>query len=144
MSNEIRVVVDTNVIVSAMLFNSSAPGQALALLLERGSLLVSIDLVEELNEVLSREKFARYVTREEREQFLEALIAESELVEIKESIAICRDPKDDHLLELAASSGATVIVTGDRDLLVLDPFRNIRIVTPHDFLQQFGGTSPPA
>ena len=143
MSNEIRVVVDTNVIVSAMLFNSSTPGQAVSLLLKRGSLLISIDLVEELNDVLSREKLSRYVTREERERFLEALIAESELVEIKESITACRDPKDDHLLELAASGGATFVVTGDRDLLVLDPFRNIRIVTPQDFLKRFGGTSSP-
>ena len=57
------------------------------------------------------------------------------MVEIVDSIRICRDPKDDKILELAISGNADCIVTGDDDLLVLNPFREVAIVTPADFLQ---------
>lgn len=55
-------------------------------------------------------------------------------MEITESIRACRDPEDDHLLELAVSGLADRIATGDADLLVLDPFRGIRILEAADFL----------
>jgi hypothetical protein len=57
-------------------------------------------------------------------------------VEIEESINICRDPKDDKFLELAFSGKADFIVTGDQDLLVLNPFRNIEIITANVFLSR--------
>ena len=53
---------------------------------------------------------------------------------ITESIRVCRDPRDDQVLELAVCGRADRIITGDADLLTLDPFRGIRIVTPTDFL----------
>lgn len=56
------------------------------------------------------------------------------MVEIAETIKICRDPKDDKLLELASSGKADFLVTGDNDMLVLNPFRGIEIITPRDFL----------
>lgn len=74
------------------------------------------------------------MTLEERERFLEALVREAELVEITEEIYVCRDPKDDQILELAVNGKASCIVTGDQDLLVLNPFRRIPIVTPAEFL----------
>jgi len=51
------------------------------------------------------------------------------------SLRACRDPNDDMVLECALVSGAQVIVTGDKDLLVLDPYRGIRVMTPADFLR---------
>lgn len=57
-------------------------------------------------------------------------------IEITENIAACRDPKDDKFLELAVSGGATYLVTGDSDLLVLHPFRGISILTPTNFLDR--------
>ena len=65
------------------------------------------------------------------------MIESAELVAIKESIDICRDPKDNKFLELAVSGEADFIVSGDQDLLVLNPFRNIEIVTANDFLARF-------
>ena len=135
MNSDIRYVFDTNVIISALLFNTSVPGKAFTRLLDNGTILISQSLVEELNDVLGRDKFNRYVTPEERENFIQALIGEAELVEIGETVAACRDPKDNRILELAANGNASFVVTGDHDLLVLNPFRGIQIVTPSKLLE---------
>ena len=95
---------------------------------------MSADVIAELNGVLDREKFNRYVTEEERERFLLSLLREARLVEIREKIQACRGPKDDKFLELAVNGGADYIVSGDEDLLMLDPFRGIPILTPDKFL----------
>ncbi|MCY3955622.1 MAG: putative toxin-antitoxin system toxin component, PIN family [Nitrospira sp.] len=128
-------VFDTNVIISALLFNDSVPGRAFSLALNHGRILVSGALVGELSRVLGRDRFDRYVTREERDEFLGSLIRESELIEITEAVQVCRDPKDDQVLELAVNGNATYIVTGDADLLALNPFRDVEIVTPAEFLK---------
>ena len=92
-------------------------------------------MLEELNEVLGRKKFNKYVTNEEREEFLEALIERAILIEIVENVQECRDPKDDKVLELALNGEAQYIITGERDLLILNPFRNVRVITVEDFLK---------
>ena len=130
-----RFVFDTNVIISAGLFNNSVPGQAFIRALNHGKMLVSKALVGELSRVLGRDRFDRYVTREERDAFLSSLIRESSLIEISQAVRVCRDPEDDQILELAVNDNATYIVTGDADLLVLNPFRGIEIVTPAEFLK---------
>jgi uncharacterized protein len=133
--NEVRYVFDTNVIVSALLFENSKPAQALRYVLANGEVLLSLDLLEELNEVLGRERFNRYVTSEEREEFLEALVERTVLVEITENVQECRDPKDDKVLELALNGKAQYIISGDRDLLVLHPFRDVLVITADEFLK---------
>jgi len=130
-----RFVFDTNVIISAVLFNNSVPGQAFIRALDHGRILVSKALVRELSRVLGRDRFDRYVTREERDAFLSSLIRESSLIEISQAVQVCRDPEDDQILELAVNGNATYIVTGDADLLVLNPFRGIEVVTPAEFLK---------
>ena len=85
--------------------------------------------------MLSRDRFDRYVSRQERDEFLESLIEESDLIEITELVQACRDPQDDRVLELAINRNATYIVTGDADLLLLNPFRGLKIVTPAEFLK---------
>ena len=75
------------------------------------------------------------MTNEERKEFLETLIERAVLIEIVEDVQECRDPKDDKVLELALNGEAQSIITGDRDLLVLNPFRNVRIITVEDFLR---------
>jgi len=129
-----RVVFDTNVLVSALLFERSVPAQAMFAAMDAGEILLSETLVNEINEILQRKKFERYISAEQREEFLIALVQSAELVEITETITACRDPKDNHILELAVSGGAQVIVTGDSDLLVLNPFQEIQILPPRDFL----------
>ena len=130
-----RVVVDVNVIVSAMLSENSVPRAAFNRALNQGTVLFSDALLEESRRVLARGRFDRYVTLEERAEFFEGLINDAEFVEISETVQVCRDPKDDRILELAVNGDADYIVTGDTDLLVLNPFRGIEILQPADFLE---------
>ena len=130
-----RCVFDTNTVVSALLFENGNPGVALKVAIRRGDVLLSLEVAEEMAEVVRREKFDRYVRRKTREEFLWALVRDSIFIEVTERIAECRDPDDDKFLELAVSGGATHIVTGDQDLLVLHPFRGLPILSPRDFLE---------
>ncbi|AFZ49220.1 putative toxin-antitoxin system toxin component, PIN family [Dactylococcopsis salina] len=136
MSNS-RIVIDTNVIVSALIFSNSTTMRAFSLAQTRGIILMSFDLISELIDVLNRKKFDRYVSRETRETFLASLSTETELIETTEAISICRDPKDNKFLELAVSGNASYIVTGDKDLLELHPFQDVLILTPADFIRYF-------
>jgi uncharacterized protein len=131
----VRYVFDTNVIVSALLFVNGKPAQAFQYALTNGEVLLSRDSLKELNEVLGRKKFDRYVTRERRKEFLETLVKLAVLVEIIESVAECRDSKDDKFLELALNGKAQYIISGDDDLLVLHPFQNVNIITVKGFLR---------
>jgi uncharacterized protein len=134
MASDVRVVIDTGVLVSAALLPRSVPRQAFDRAVSRGTLLISEFTLGELEDVLRRPKFSRYVSEEHRLELLEALVRESELVEITASISDCRDPRDNKFLELGVSGSASHIVTGDADLLALHPSRGIRIITPKDFL----------
>ena len=136
-----RLVFDTNVVVSAVLFLASVPARALELGQAAGRLLASDETADELRRVLMRTKFDRYVPSEERARFLGRVLDDAILVEIIEAIDDCRDPQDNKFLELAVSGDATHLVTGDDDLLVLHPYRGVAIVTPQAFLVEF---TPPA
>lgn len=129
-----RFVFDTNAIISALLLKQSVSRRAFDKALDEGEILVSLETIDELNRVLGRKDFTRYVTEEERLEFLAVLLRETRLVEVKVHVGACRDPQDDKFLELAVSGLADCIVSGDQDLLVLHPFRGIAIVTPRDFL----------
>lgn len=130
-----RCVFDTNVLVSALLLPDSKPRHALDKALREGKVLVSFAALAELHEVLSRKRFRRYVDEEDVRSFLAALTREAEWVDVEARIQVCRDPKDDKFLELAVSGQGTHIVTGDIDLLALNPFRGIKILPPHRFLE---------
>jgi putative PIN family toxin of toxin-antitoxin system len=131
----LRCVFDTNVFVSALLLPDSKPRHALDKALRDGRVLVSFTTLAELHEVLSRKRFRRYVDEEEIRSFLAALTREAEWVDVEARIQACRDPKDDKFLELAVSGEGTHIVTGDADLLALNPFRGVEILPPHRFLE---------
>ena len=95
-------------------------------------------LSEELDEVISRPRFERYVTRQERAAFLRNLLSRAMSVPITETVQACRDPNDDKIPELAVNGRADYIVTGDDDMLVMDPFRGITIIRPAEFLAFVG------
>jgi len=134
MSSSTRYVLDTNTLISAVLFEHSIPGQAFRRALKQGDVLISPATLEELAKVLQRKKFDRYVTIAERDEFLEAFVERATFVEPAEEIRICRDAKDDKFLELAVSGGATYLISGDNDLRSLNPFRGITIVTASEFV----------
>lgn len=132
--NERRFLCDVNVIVSAVLLPGSKPDHALRKAQDLGELLVSESIWLELEQVLARPKFNRYITPEERNDFLLDLSETIQFINVTEQINECRDPKDNKYLELAISGKAECIVTGDNDLLVLNPWRGIEILTVEEFL----------
>ena len=134
--NNLRVALDTNAVVSALLLPRSRPRQALDYVRRHGIVLVSTDVLAELREVIRRPRFDRYLREGRRREFLYNLEQDAELVVITHRITACRDPKDDKFLELAISGNASHIITGDNDLLALHPFRNIPIITPAAFLAE--------
>lgn len=133
-TNKQRFVLDTNLLVSAILQPKSVTRQVVDYVLEHGVLLQSLMIAVELEEVLRRPKFNKYLSEDERLDFLAALGREAVLIDVRTTITDCRDPKDNKFLELAVDGQADYLVTGDQDLLVLHPFRNIQIITPRTLL----------
>lgn len=130
-----RVVLDTNVLISALLQPKGPPRATVnAVRAAGGVLLFSEQTFDELRTRLERPKFDKYVSREGRALFLAQLDAVSEWVAITGARMGCRDPDDDKLLETAMTGDADCLITGDRDPLVMSPFHAIPILTPADFL----------
>jgi putative PIN family toxin of toxin-antitoxin system len=138
MTSEERLVLDTGVVVSAARLPRSVPRQAFDRAFARGTVLVSEATIDELNQVLRRRKFDRYVLEAERLEFLATFVRDITLVDVTAVVTVCRDPKDNKFLALAVSGNTTCIISGDDDLLVLHPFRGIPIITPRQFVSRFG------
>jgi hypothetical protein len=135
MTNARRLVLDTNVLVSAALRNGSLPHRALLKARMEAKLMASDETLAEFRSVLLRDKFDRDVARDIRLDLLEEYTKLCTLVPIPTSIRACRDPRDDKFLEVAVHGRADLIVTGDTDLLALNPFRGIAILTPAEYLE---------
>ena len=135
-----RVVVDTNVLISAALRPHGAPRAVVeAIRTASGSLLFSDETIEELRTLIHRPKFDRYVSREDRAVYVAQLDAVAEWVSIVGAKLGCRDPDDDKLLETALMGNASCIVTGDEDLLSMSPLHDIPLMKPADFLHRGAG-----
>jgi putative PIN family toxin of toxin-antitoxin system len=132
---ERRYVFDANVLVSALLLPDSVPRRAFDKARLRGKIILSDPVIAELDDVLRKPRLQKYLHDDERIQFLVALVREGHMVTVDAVITECRDLKDNRYLELACSGHATCIVSGDGDLLDLDPFRGIPIITPRKFLE---------
>ena len=130
-----RGIFDNNVLVGAALL-AGVPRKAFDKLIDEGTILISVPVLLELADVLSRKKFDPYVTHDERMRFIVSFLKVAEMIETTETINVCRDPKDDMLLELAVTGDAEFLVTGDKDLLVLNPFRGVEVITPREFLEK--------
>jgi uncharacterized protein len=131
-----RVVLDNNLLISGLLLPASIPGRVFHFVLKSGEILVSEATLNELADVLSRSKFDRYISIKDRQEFLRLLSRVANIVPITYKIHACRDPKDDMLLEVAVNGEAQAIVTGDQDLLSLNPFHGIPIVTPAKYIKR--------
>jgi putative PIN family toxin of toxin-antitoxin system len=130
-------IFDTNILVSAALLSGSRADACVRAVLARDiPLIFSAATYDELADVLMRPKLDRYVSRRIREALLRTWHKTAVMfpeAALREGVRDCRDPDDDKFLELALASGARAVVTGDEDLLVLDPWRGIRIVKLPDF-----------
>ncbi|MFN5168408.1 MAG: putative toxin-antitoxin system toxin component, PIN family [Cyclobacteriaceae bacterium] len=131
-------VFDTNTLISALIKPKGIPSTALARAIEKGKLIFSVDTATEYLEVASRIKFNKYMPMSFRTDSARQLIGQSESKFVIAKLPdACRDIDDIKFLELALEARATAIVSGDKDLLTLHPFRGIPIVSPTDFLKMF-------
>lgn len=139
-----RIVADTNTVVSGLLWQGP-PRRLIDLARERAiTLYTSLTLLAELAEVIGRDKFTRRVHA--------ANLSAADLVDDYRRLAhltepqvlsapVSRDPDDDQVLACALGAEAQLIVTGDQDLLVLSPFRRIRILPAREALDLIGSSS---
>jgi uncharacterized protein len=130
----IRLVVDTNVFVSAVIKANSPPSFVVRWLETHGCLLKTAATERELFDVLARPLIDALISSIFR-QGITTLFSRAESIHVREPVAACRDPKDDKFLELAVNGRADVIVSGDADLLTMRAFREIPIITSTAFLQ---------
>lgn len=128
-------VFDTNLIISAHLSKHSISRKAYDLAFDIGLVLRSDKSFDELVVTFTKPKFEKYLSIESRIKAINEFESKSLLIGVTDSIKICRDPKDDKFLSLAKSGNASAIITGDKDLLILNPFENIPIVSPDEFLK---------
>lgn len=129
-----RIVLDTNVLISGLLSTTSTPARAVEHAITNGQIVASVATLRELMTKLLSPKFDRYVPRERRDALLLRLAPLFEIVEVVQQIQACRDPDDDKFLEAAVNGRADIIVTGDADLVELNPFRGIAILTSSAFM----------
>ncbi len=131
------VVVDASSLIRAALTRRSPARVLLDAVLDRGLLVASEEILDEVDTVLRRPKFAPMLPSERRQHFVRRIAVAARLVEPTVQVEECRDPTDDKYLDAAlaaasnAADGMVLLVTDDRDLLVLDPWREgIRILKP--------------
>ncbi len=129
-----RVVLDTNVLISALLFTGIS--SKLVSLWQKGSItpLLSRKVLDEYLRVLSYPKF-QLSEEDIKELIREEILPYAEVVKPKRRLRIVqRDPSDNKFLECAVAGKASLIISGDKDLLSLGRYRHIRIQSPAQFL----------
>ena len=134
-----RVVFDTSTLISAVLRPSWFPRQAFLKAIAEGELCASPSTLSELEAVLSRDKFDRYLDRATRLEFFALYrrrirlfpVSEAEENSLQEP---CRDSRDNKFLALALACSADCLISSDEDLLALHPYRGIPVMRPRDFL----------
>ncbi len=127
-----RVIIDTNLWIS-FLIGKSLNGMEIAIISSHIMVLFSEESFAELIDVLQRPKFKKYFSAKAIEDLISLLYQHVEWVDIDCHIDECRDEKDNFLLALAVSGNADYLITGDEDLLILNPFRGTHILTFRDF-----------
>jgi putative PIN family toxin of toxin-antitoxin system len=133
------IVFDATTLVSATFRRDGVPARAVRHALRSDRIAVSEAVLAELLDVLDRPRLARFVDPELRAELVGQLDALGAFFTPTEAVADCRDAKDDKYLELALAAGAWAIVSGDADLLVLHPWRGVRILRPAEYLAEAAG-----
>lgn len=131
------IVIDTNLLISAMISPNSIIHEAIYKALDENTICVSPETLAEFLEVARRDKFLRFIKNlSERENFINDIVQASTVIEPIYTVTDCRDPKDNIFLELALSCSAQYLVSGDNDLLSLNPYQGISIITAREFLKK--------
>ena len=132
------IVLDSNLIVSAILNPEGIATLALEIAVENFEIVITRETILEQADVLSRDKFNRYVPIEVRQMLLKNYAESAKEVAVLEEVTDCKDPKDNKFLALALASHAKLIVSGDkRDLLCMNPYRGVDIIGLRAFVESF-------
>jgi len=133
-----RVVIDTNVYLSASISRNGVPARAVKLAFARFEPVYSRATILELADKLNSEKMARWIDAAERMRLMAYVLREASLVEFVPLVRGLSDPNDDMFASLALAADARAIVTGDKKFLAASSIGRIPILTARQFLNQFG------
>lgn len=132
-NSSMRLVLDTNVLVSAILSPASISAKILNWGEDNGVILYSTATLTEVLSVLGRSKFSKYIDHDDIDGLSIRIKTVWLFVEILNQVQLCRDPKDDKFIDLALNGEASHLITGDSDLLVLNPIQNNSVIKPRTF-----------
>ena len=130
-----KIVVDTNVLISGVFFGGMPRRVLSAIIRKQVRACATDEIIDEYNEIVQE-----MISRKQghlNKDILAPLIGMMELVEAKTKVSLSRDPDDDKFLGCAKDAKALYIVSGDKDLLVLERFENIEIITAKDFCERY-------
>ncbi len=133
-NNDVKVIVDTNLWISWLIKKDFKKFDKL-LISKKVKLIFSEELLNEFIEVSKRPKLKKYFDKEDIDILLQRIDEVAYFIEVKTSIKICRDEKDNFLLSLAIDSKADFLVTGDNDLLELKKIKGTHIVSINEFIK---------
>ncbi|TDG36301.1 putative toxin-antitoxin system toxin component, PIN family [Pedobacter changchengzhani] len=128
-----RIVIDTNLWISFLITKDYAKIDNI-LFSGKIILVFSTELLDEFIEVANRQKFKRFFSKLEIENFLETIEECADFTKVKTVVNICRDPKDNFLLSLSIDGNVDFLITGDKDLLDLNKIGKTKMLTMSDFL----------
>lgn len=134
MNRNTKYICDTNILLSSLLSKTSPPALTIDYIRKYGMFSFSQETLTEFEEVLKRPKFDKFLSIETRQNFINEIFELSVFYEVKQKLELCRDPKDNKFLDVAISSSADYLITGDDDLLVLDRIDHTAIITPREFI----------
>jgi putative PIN family toxin of toxin-antitoxin system len=133
-----HIVLDSNVIVSAILKPNSIAANAFDIAIENFDVVASRESLDELLIVLKRPKFDKYISHDDRMGDLRDYINITKKIHVTLEVLDCKDPKDNKFLALAVTANAKIIVSGDkRDLISMNPFRGIEIIGIREFIENY-------
>jgi putative PIN family toxin of toxin-antitoxin system len=130
----IKIIIDTNLWISFIISNKITLLDEL-LFSKKIKILFSTELLDEIAGTISKPKLKKYFTGISLEEMLTTLEPFIELIEVKHNINLCRDPKDNFLLNLAKSGKADYLLTGDNDLLAIERIGKCQIIKINSFLE---------
>ncbi len=134
-TDKVRVIIDTNIFIS-MIWGSQKAQQLFDKIISGDIIFLTSDQhLDEIKEVLNRSKFSNLITKAEVDELIFLLRFYSEIIVSEQDIKDCRDPKDNMILEIAIYGNADFIITGDKDLLVLNPYKRCHVVTLSEFME---------
>lgn len=136
MKKKIRIILDTNIWIS-FLISKSVKGIDMLIFNDEAVLLFSDELMTEFIDVANREKLKPYFKKEYLFFLIDLIEEYGEIVKVKSKVDICRDKKDNFLLALAKDGKADYLITGDKDLLVIDNFVKTKIIGLTGFLEKY-------